>query len=74
MTIDEFVKSIDFPEMKLLGTMKNFRYYIRDIPKDELDNEIGEPIVIEENLVSNTFKVCDSKQTFAIIKYFSKEE
>lgn len=74
MTIEEFVKSIDFPEMKLLGTMKNFRYYIRDIPKDELDNEIGEPIVIEENLVSNTFKVCDSKQTFAIIEYFSKEE
>lgn len=68
MTIDEFTNSIDFPKMKLLGKMKNFKYYTEAHIKTDVEE--GEPIIIEENLISNKFKVCDSEQTFAILKYF----
>ena len=69
MTLEEYLKSIDYEvSMKLLGKMKNHQYYIQDdLPNDE---DIGLPLVIEENIIKHTFKVCDSDQATALMKYF----
>lgn len=69
MTLQEYLKSIDYEvSMELLGKMKNHRYYIQnDLPNDE---EIGEPLVVEENMINKTFTVCKSDQASALIKLF----
>ena len=73
MTLDEYLESIDYVvSMEILGKMKNFRYYIQnDLPNDE---DIGEPLVVEENLANKTFKICDSDQAMALIKFFDEEK
>ena len=69
MTLEEYLKSIDYEvSMKLLGKMKNHRYYIQDdLPNNE---DIGEPLVVEENTINKTFNVCKSDQANALIKLF----
>lgn len=74
MTLDEYIKEMDLPEMELMGKMKNFKYYIEIVPTEEMNDEVGEPIVIEENLITHTFKVCHSDQKFALMKYFAHKE
>lgn len=70
MTVKEYLKSIDYSvSVKVLGELKNFRYYIQD---DLPDNEdIGIPLVVEENKVKHTFEICDADRTFKVIKLFS---
>lgn len=70
MTINDFLKSIDYEvSVELLGEMKNHRYYIQnDLPDDE---DVGEPLVVEENVINKTFTVCQSNQASALIKLFS---
>lgn len=67
MTIDEYVKEKDLPEMKVLGELKNFRYYIE---KHLTDEEVGIPMIIEENKINRTFKICDSNQALAAMGLF----
>ena len=69
MTIDEFCKMKNFPKMKVLGEIKNFRYYIEKNPPDE---DEGEPIVIIENIELNVFDPCSSDQTFAALDLFGE--
>lgn len=57
--------------MKVLGEMKNFRYYI-DVPEDP-EAEVGIPLVIKETKNRNTFEICDEPTTFAVIKLFTGE-
>lgn len=72
MTIEEFVESIDFPEMEFLGEMKNFKYYIQKEAHPEKDT--GFPLVIEENKVKHTFEICDGLRSQQLINYFYKEK
>lgn len=69
MTIDEYTKSINFPKMKILGEIKNFKYYIQ---KDVPDRDEGVPIVIIENKKKNTFDVCDADLALSAVALFLK--
>lgn len=69
MTIDEFTKKNDLPEMELFGEMKNFRYWIKKDRSD--DNEEGIPMIILENKIKNTFDICNSDAALAAMALFS---
>lgn len=71
MTIDQFVKDNNLPEMKLLGEMANFKYYIKKNIPDNIEE--GPPMVIVENKSTNTFSICDVKQGMKAIAYFKEK-
>lgn len=69
MTIDKFVNINNLPEMKLLGEMKNFRYWIE---KNLNSNEdTGIPMVVCENKNKQIFEVCDADAARAAMQLFS---
>lgn len=69
MTIEKYLESMDYVvPMKILGELKNFRYYIE---KDPPDSDDGEPFIVIENKKSNEFEICGSEQRFAILDLFS---
>lgn len=65
MTIEEFAEQNELDEMTKLYEMKNFVYWIEKRPENE---DIGEPIVVEENKSLKSFKICDYKQMAAVLK------
>lgn len=71
MSIDDYLKSIDYEvKVKVLGELKNFKYYIQDdLPNDE---EVGEPLVVMENKKQHTFEVLGSDQANKIILLFTE--
>ena len=69
MTIDEYTKSIDFPKMKLLGEIDDFRYY--DELETEPDNDEGIPIVIVESKETNEFEILDGEDALNALALFS---
>ena len=70
MTIKEYLKSIDYDVgVVILGKMKNHRYYIQnDLPDDE---DIGLPLVVEENTINKSFNVCGADQAIALMNLFA---
>ena len=68
MTIDEFVKENDLPEVKVFGQMKNFTYYIDNTLKP--DEKVGIPTIIEYNKITREFTVVDSNQALDLMGYF----
>ena len=71
MTIDQFIKDNNLPEMKLLGEMTNFKYYIKKNIPDDIEE--GPPMVISENKNTNEFLVCSIKQGMKAIAHFKEE-
>lgn len=71
MTVKDFLESIGYDaEMKELGEMKNFRYYIQvDLPNNQ---DEGIPLMIIENISKNIFEIASSDQTFAAWEYFGE--
>ena len=69
-TINDFTKSIGFPEFELLGKMKKFNYYIE---KNISDLDLGIPTIIEENVKKNTFEIIDANRAMQIMSLFYKE-
>lgn len=72
MTINEYVKEIDFPEMELLGEMKNFRYYIQK--EDSPEEDLGIPLMIEENISKNSFVVIAGERVLNLLAYFKEKD
>lgn len=71
MTIDEYIKENNLPKMKVLGEMKNLKYYIeKNIPPEM---QIGFPMVIVENKKSDSFEICNTGQAIKLIAYFREE-
>lgn len=72
MTIDEYTKTNDLPKMKIMGEMKNFRYYIEaNLNSSE---RTGIPMVIEENKISHTFEIVDADRVLDLMSYFYGEK
>ena len=70
MTIDEFCKPRNYPKMKVLGELKNFRYYVSDYNDPEMYR--GLPIIVIENKVKHTFSGCDPEKVFEILNLFEE--
>ena len=69
MTINEFCKTINFPEMKIYGKMNGFIWYIEKNPSK---GATGVPIMIREIVKSNKFEILNSDQTFAALDLFGE--
>lgn len=67
MTIKEYTEKNNLPEMKLLGEMKYFRYYIE---KNLSDEETGIPMVITEHKTDNSFEINNADTALNIMGWF----
>lgn len=67
MTIEQYCEKHNLPEMRLLGEMKYFKYYME---KNLLDEDNGIPMIIEESKADHGFNVCDSDQAMNVMRYF----
>ena len=68
MTINEFIKENDFPEMKVLGEMNYYKYYIEKYPL--IGQDVGIPFIIVENKKKNTFEICDAHASLSAMALF----
>lgn len=71
MTINEFTKFMGLPEMKLLGNMNGYTWYII---KNPLKGMVGVPTIIRERNSSNIFEILDSNEALSALRLFNKEE
>lgn len=69
MTINDFIKMNNFPEVIKLGKIKNTTYYIE---KNLSDEETGIPFIIQE--IDKRFKVCTSDEALNVISIFGGDE
>ncbi len=69
-TIDDYVKSIHFPEMKLCYEEGTYAYYI---VKNPLEGDNGVPNMVFEDRHINTFEVCDSDVVFEVLDKINNE-
>lgn len=69
MTLEEYIKTNDFPNVRKLGKINGITYYIeKNIPDNE---DIGIPFIIREK--SGNFSVCTSDEVLRIINIFGDE-
>lgn len=66
MTIDEFRKSIGWPEMKVFAKHNGFIWYCVKNPKK---GATGVPMMIREDTRDNSFEILDSDQVFAAMEF-----
>ena len=66
MTLNNFIKENDFPEVKKVGTLNKIAYYIQKNTKKNQD--IGIPFAIKEQ--NGIFSVCNSDETLKILAIF----
>ena len=69
MTVNDFIKTNDLPEVRKLGKIKGTTYYIE---KDLPDEDIGIPLVIQEK--SGLFAICISDDALWAISVFGGNE
>ena len=67
VSIDEYVKSNHFPPMEYAGEDDTYRFYSKIMDEKQRKAEVGVPFMIEENIETNTFEVCDSDRVFEIM-------
>lgn len=71
MTIDEFTKFMGLPEMKVLGTIGGYKWYI---VKDPLEGFVGIPTIIREHISSNIFEILNSDEALAVMGLFNENK
>lgn len=70
MAIDQFIKDNDYPEVKKLGKLNGWTYYIDKTLKD--NEEVGVPMMLKEK--GSIIQACDADESLQMIEMFYSEE
>lgn len=70
MTIDQFVKDNNYPQVKKLGKLNGWTYYIdATLVKEE---EVGVPMMLKEK--GSVVLACDADESLYAVKIFCSED
>ena len=69
MTIDEYTKKHNLPEMRVMGETEDYRYYIKKNVSSTM--QLGIPMVVAEDKKADFFSICNANEALDLISYFS---